>query len=530
MIFPDQARAIVWAQFKASFHYFARSRSGVPLTVIVGLVWYGMWAFGALSVGMLAATSDRSLLLALFTPGLLLATIYWQVIPILMASTGSSLELRKLMVYPIPHGSLFSLEVLLRVTAAVEMILMVGGAAIGSWFNRSIPVWAPLGLIVFIAFNLLLSAGLRDLLGRILAHRRIREVAVVALVMIAALPQILLQRGDPTQIRHLFRQPAILFPWGGAADFAVGQHPIASGASLIVWTSLAYAFGRWQFERNLRFDKAAAGSGGTRITSGGGLLERLYTLPSRIFSDPLGALVEKEVRFLTRSPRFRLVFLMGFTFGILIWLPVLMRRNSGAPSAHYLTAVTVYGLMLLGEVCIWNMFGFDRSASQVYFAMPVRLSAVIVAKNVTALIFILLEAASIIVVCAALRMPITPLSMLEALAVMLTFTIFLLGLGNLISIHNPRAVDPEQSWRRSSAGRVQAFLILVYLIVALPISLAYLARFAFESEIAFYGVLAVDAMIAGILYYVALDSAIGYAAANKETILTALSEGEGPVA
>jgi len=133
-------------------------------------------------------------------------------------------------------------------------------------------------------------------------------------------------------------------------------------------------------------------------------------------------------------------------------------------------------------------------------------------------------------VCALLRMPVTAVKMVEALAVTLTFAFFLLGLGNLISVKNPRAVDPEQSWRRSSAGRVQAFLIFIYLIVAMPISLAYLARYAFESELAFYGVLAIDVILAGILYYVSLDSALTYAANHKEGILTSLSQGEGPVA
>jgi ABC-2 type transport system permease protein len=224
------------------------------------------------------------------------------------------------------------------------------------------------------------------------------------------------------------------------------------------------------------------------------------------------------------------VFLMGFTFGILIWLPVLMRKGTGGPTAHYLTAVTVYGLMLLGEVCIWNMFGFDRSAAQSYFVMPVKLSTVIVAKNITAVIFIALEAISITAVCAVLRMPVTAIAMVEAISVTLTFALFLLAIGNMISVRNPRAIDPEQSWRRSSAGRVQAFLIFIYLLVALPVSLAYLARYAFDSELAFYFVLAIDAGLAAVVYSVALDSALTHASANRESIITALSQGQGPVA
>ena len=53
-----------------------------------------------------------------------------------------------------------------------------------------------------------------------------------------------------------------------------------------------------------------------------GLVESFFRWPSMVFSDPLAALVEKEIRFLAAPPRFRLVFLMGFTFGLVIWLPI----------------------------------------------------------------------------------------------------------------------------------------------------------------------------------------------------------------
>ena len=69
-----------------------------------------------------------------------------------------------------------------------------------------------------------------------------------------------------------------------------------------------------------------------------------------LLGDPLGALIEKEVRFLSRSPRFRLVFLMGFTFGLLIWLPVALGRQGVSQSflsGNYLTVVSVYSLLLL---------------------------------------------------------------------------------------------------------------------------------------------------------------------------------------
>ena len=50
---------------------------------------------------------------------------YWQMMPILSASMGAGLDLRKLMVYPVPHRQLFLVEVLLRFTSGAEMLLVL---------------------------------------------------------------------------------------------------------------------------------------------------------------------------------------------------------------------------------------------------------------------------------------------------------------------------------------------------------------------------------------------------------------------
>jgi ABC-2 type transport system permease protein len=260
-------------------------------------------------------------------------------------------------------------------------------------------------------------------------------------------------------------------------------------------------------------------------------IEHFYRLPSRLLPDPIGAMIEKEFRFLTRSPRFRLVFLMGFSFGLIVWMPVMMRsrHDVSAYNTHFLTAVTVYSLMLLGEVLIWNVFGFDRSAVQVYFAAPVRMTQVLAAKNITAIVFILLEAVAITLICMAFRLPITPRTLAEAITVTLTMSIYLLAIGNILSVRNPRAVDPEQSWRRSAAGKVQTLLIFIYLLVAAPVALAYAARYALESDVAFYAVLLFDALVGVVMYWVAMESALQTATHQKETIISALSQSSGPI-
>jgi ABC-2 type transport system permease protein len=223
---------------------------------------------------------------------------------------------------------------------------------------------------------------------------------------------------------------------------------------------------------------------------------------------------------------------MGFSFGLLVWLPLAFRRGFSEDSVmanNYLTFVTVYALMLLGEVTFWNTFGFDRSAAQIYWIAPVRLPVVLIAKNIASATFILLEVTVVAVVCMALRLPVTVGRLTEAYAVTLVLALYLMAIGNLGSIYYPRPVNPAQSWRSGAAGRFQALLLLIYPVVSLPIALAYLAEYAFDSRVAFYAVLAFGAMLGVIVYWVAMDSAVSAAMQRKEQLVGALSQGEGPI-
>jgi ABC-2 type transport system permease protein len=530
----QRARAIVWAQWRSIWNYFPRSnKAGLAFTWLLGLGWYGMFVFLAISAGLLLASPPQRGTVAKILPGgLLLCFLYWQLVPLLMVSTGSSLDIKKLLVYPIPTRELFGLEVLLRVSTGIETLLLLFGAAAGLLFNPAVPWWAALSLLVFAIFNLFLSAGVRDLLARLLARKRIREVMVFVFVIIAALPQITMLAGRHGRFRSVFAQStAPLWPWTATAELAQGRARVSGIAVLLAWTVAAYLFGRWQFEKGLRFDAAEAGAAGPSRPGRGGWLEGFYLLPGRIFADPLGALIEKELRFLTRSPRFRLVFLMGFSFGLLIWAPMGFgpgRSPDSLMARNYLT-VSLYAALLLSDLLFWNAFGFDRGAAQIYFLVPVRMAVVLLGKNLTALLWILLEVTAIIAVCALLRLPMSAPRLAEAYAVTLVMTLFMLAIGNLSSIYNPRATDPAKSFRSNSAGRTQALMMLFFPVAVLPVALAFLARYAFESDWAFYGVLALVGVLGGLTYWLSLESAVKAAGERQEVFLTALAQGQNPI-
>jgi len=188
-----------------------------------------------------------------------------------------------------------------------------------------------------------------------------------------------------------------------------------------------------------------------------------------------------------------------------------------------------YTLLMMGEICLWNLFGFDRGAAQMYFVAPVPFTRVLIAKNLNALLWVGVGQATTTLLCIAFRFPVTPKLVLDSAAVTAVVLIYLVSAGNYMSVSNPRPADPESAMRSRSAGGVQVLLMFLLPLVFIPAALAYFARWAFGSELAFFGVLGVMGAIGAMVYWVALDSTAEYADKHREAIVTALAAGQGPI-
>jgi ABC-2 type transport system permease protein len=509
------------------------------LTIIAALFWYGLWAVGATGAGFAIAEAAPAWLRIYLPLGAGGVFLYWQLMPVLSASMGSALDLRKLLPYPIPHGKLFTVEVLLRLTTAVEMLILIAGGVAGLIANPAVGGWRAaariaLTLPVFVVFNLLLASGTRSLFERLLARRRIREVVVLLTTMLWVLPRLFLSMGYRGQLfaRLGAAMQTVLLPWTAMAHAAIGQSAAPAAISLCGWTALAGWFGRWQFERNLRYDAAAAQAAREPVASSRvPITERFFRMPAIFLPDPVAGIVEKELRSLARTPRFRTVFIMGFTFGLAVWFPTIAVRGAGEVrqgSPWFLTVVCAYALMLLGQVSYWNCFGFDRGAAALYFAAPLSLGQVLAAKNIAALVYIYLEVILVVVVTSVLRLTAGLAPAVETLVVMGVCALYMLAMGNLSSVHYPRGLSGERVSQGGGRG-FQGFLFLLYPIALLPVGLAYLARYAFDSEIMFGLILAIAAIIGGVFYWIAMESAVNAAGRLREKIVQELSQSDGPV-
>ena len=74
------------------------------------------------------------------------------------------------------------------------------------------------------------------------------------------------------------------------------------------------------------------------------------------------------------------------------------------------------------------------------------------------------------------------------------------------------------------------FLLVSLPLLSIPVLLAYAARHAFDSEVAFFAVLAVSGGAGVVLYGVSMETAVRLAERRKEAFLAALGESAGPLA
>ena len=531
----QQIAAIWWAQLRTSRNHLPRRTWGWILATLLSILWYG----GAVGLGILLAFLLPQLPLAEIEKnlgiGLLGVFIFWQVGPLFTLSSGWSLQLNKLLIYPIRARTLFAIEVFLRLTTAPEMIPVLIGAAIGLVRHRGLSGWWGVAILLFIPFNLFLSLTVRELVLHSFERNRFRELFTVFLISIGLLPQLVLRTGLGRRIQPYFSSvsQSAISPWGQTAHIALGAATVWEWIGLALWTVLFFQTARVVFARSLRSEDTLRPSENMVRVGGKRAVRTAWgEWPSRLFRDPLGALLQKEFQSMVRMPRFRVSFGMACVFSVIVFLPLTYRIQGGRNPFlvdNFLLVVTLYGLLILSDTLMLNIFGTDRAAGQLYFAAPVDLRIVFHAKNIVAATFVALQSALVMLVVVLARMPVTAASFLNAIGSAFVVGIFYMAVGNLSSVMVPRPIDPAQTFRKQAGAKIQLWLLSCSLGTLVLIGSALLAQWAVGAAWAGFAVLAVELGIGLIVYKISLDSAVERAVQQTERLSSALSKNASPI-
>jgi ABC-2 type transport system permease protein len=520
----EQIAAILWAQIRITRNHFRRTTVGAVVMWITTAFWYALFvALAVLAVIGIPAVPLHILRGAL-PIALLVLFLYSQSIPLFTLSTGWSLQINKIQVYPIRESALFALEVMLRVSTTPEIIIVILGGVIGLLRRPDVPALAALSLLFFIPFNLLLQLAAREFILHAFARNRFRELMAIIVVSIGVLPQFLLRTGLGIKLKPYF----LLFangygtPWQANASLSLGQTPLLSAMSLAAWTALAYFLARWQFAKGLLQDDAfRGGAPAIQKQTANSFLDAIGNL----FQDPVAAIVQKELRSLVRMPRFRVTLGMAFIFSCILFLPI--RSNLFGGHGVYPFS-NLYALLLLSDILLLNIFGTDRGAAQLYFITPTTFASVIKAKNMVAWVFIVVI--NLLVAVITVLVAQAPLvNILAGFLASCAAAINLMWAGNLLSVIAPRPSDPSSTLQKRGNAKNQLWIMVCTVGMALLVGIAYLARWAFDSDWALLGILLFEFVIGYVVYRVALDSAVERGLAERERIIDALSKTMSPI-
>lgn len=439
--------------------------------------------------------------------------------------------MNKILVYPIRRRTLFTIEVLLRLTTAPEMILVLTGLAIGLLRRNDLATFPVLLLVLYLPLNLFLSLAVRGVVRRLLGRKRLKELVLLFLVAISVLPSLIFNTrfGEKMQPSLIAAARLSGTPWSELSSLVLGQEIVVALSFMCVWIAICWWLARREFGLMLSADQTAFQSAASqhvgRTPACGSWTGAFFRLPDQFFRDPLAALIEKDLRVLSRSPRFRLTFGMACLLSVIVFFPLAYgRARSTVVAQNFLPAMNLYGLLIVGETLLWNAFGFDRRAAQIYFVAPVPLATVFRAKNIVAVAAVGIMTVAIAAIGSLIRNSYSLTDFTGSVLATAVVTVYFLAVGNFTSVWVPRPIDPNQAMKNQNNGKASALLLLCLPVVIVPLGLAYLAQWAFSAEWPFFLVLAIDFVAGYVIYHVSTENAIQRAQRDREKILSILSK------
>jgi ABC-2 type transport system permease protein len=455
--------------------------------VPVGLLFAGLMATGAYAAARAGRGLKVDVPLAAMFFGLWQA---WTAVALSLAEQ-ESVDLRRFLVYPLRPGRLYALGLAASVVGdpfSLFWCLLLGGAFAGAAAGRFGWWLAPYALLLlgFAAATTTGVALIQELAGRFLRGKRLRAVLIGLLYLGLAFAVTAVagsRRVDPALLKRLFEQVKWL-AWPAALAHG-GARLLFGGAVLealpwLVGLLAAAAAAGWGAYR-LALAEARSGGAVASVAGGsaagspaGGLGPRLLgALPGR-----LAPLLERELKQLARHPLPGVLLLvMPGLAGLVAWkVPPAL----GAEPTSLLAALPLLGFALYAHVAVqpfWlNAFGWDRGGARLLLLAPLDLSEVLLAKNGATYAFsALLYGACAAAVVALSGWP-PAWALVGAAALHLGVAPFLCGLGNVVSILNPRVA----SMALQRSGNLPALSVLagmgmisaVTVLFALPVLLA----------------------------------------------------------
>lgn len=466
---------------RGNFELGARIFTTIFFTLI-GLgagVGLGFAAYG------IASGASLRLLPVLFWPVFLL----WQILPVMVTSFQQHVDLSSFLRFPLSFGSYMLMTLILGIADPASIICFL--CLCGIWTGLVVAqphavVGVTLAILLFAVFNLLLTRMIFSWIDRWLAQRRTREIiGMVLLLLLLSLQLInpLMQhyRGRLALINWkvlvtLDREQSFLPPGVAAAAVrhSLGKNrarTLAPMGGIALYGLAAGMLLGIRLHAEYRGENLGES---VRRSPAGQRQSAARGFPG--FGGPAGAVIEKELRYLSRSG--------VMLYSLVAPLVMLMVFGGGGRNGSTLFSIGRYALPIgiaysfLGLTrLIYNALGGEGEGIQLYFLSPAPFRKVMLSKNLVQLCLLCLELVPVCLIV-RLRFGMPDNGLITATLCWLLFALPLqLAAGNLLSLLMPyRMTLSRLSREQGSVGNgltsmvIQLIVVAVGTMVFLPLS------------------------------------------------------------
>jgi ABC-2 type transport system permease protein len=465
---------------------------------------------------------------------------FWQVFPVMATAFTNNPDSSDLLRFPLTYRSFFLIRLAYGFLDPASALGSVGllGILFGITIARPLLFpWAFLVLFTFAIFNLVLMQTIFAWIERWLAQRRTREILGVVFILTMLSFQLvgpMMQRFDNRQRPELTQTFKVAgriqgaLPPGLAADAiarASKNDYVVGLTSLLFLSGLTTAVG---YLLHMRLHRQFLGENLSEVAARPVISQMQeiqvgWELPG--FTQTVGAVFEKEVRYLARSGPMLLTLIMPLFMLIVFRLGPMnpMRQAnfmSRAPGMAF-PGAAAYSLLVLTNL-VYNSFGGDGGGIQFFYASPVSFRQIMLGKNLThASILLANSTLALVAVTYFYGAPALPVS-LATLAGLLFAAPLNFTAGNLLSIYAPKKRDFATFGRQNVAQTtVLASLGVQVVIVACGVGAFAVAHFYKNPWIAVVIFLALAAITIS-LYTTILRRMDQIAVERRETLLAEL--------
>jgi hypothetical protein len=463
--------------------------------------------------------SAEFIFFSIFTMSYLL----WVTLPL---SIGASRQFDpgNLLLYPISLRKLFAVDFVSEVVSlqsvfAIPAIIAMGiGAGLASGKIAR-------GLLVALfaaALGIALSKWVSTSVGSLIRRKRTRGETLLALIgVIAGLGGALLGQIAPVLFRHAGSVSGLRWTPPGAIAFALTRGLVDEGASAYIlglaiataYTIVLIAFTYWLARR------AILGGGRKRLVRP----KIATTVPDEdyagwdvpLVSPGVGAIFEKELRYVMRNAQLRMMTLMPL---VLIAIRLMNRRRIDPGSiegSSFAADFFKYGqglmatggilyvfLILAGLFC--NQFAFEHGGMRTLILSPIDRKNILLGKNLAISTVALIFSAGLLLVNQLVFRDLTLGALLFAALSFLTFVPLMSVLGNWFSVRFPKRMKFGK--RLNVSGVVGLLLIPMIIGLALvPLAAAAVGYLA-QSLLIEYVTLAILAVLFAGFYLLAIKA------------------------